>query len=263
MAGYGKVALSAMIPIFSRMNYETFCLPTALISNTLSYGDFKILDTTEYMEGTIQVWERLGFEFPAVCTGYIASEKQADLVNRYCRKLKEKGSVVIVDPIMADDGVFYNGISEKIVHGMRKLCSVAEVILPNMTEACFLAGTDYRDQFSKDGVKKLTDSLLDLGPRNVIITSCRIDGQTCTVVRTSGDTDLRILRCHLIPASFPGTGDIFTSIVAGDYLQGRNLTDSAGEAMKLIEKLIAANQKNIDKDAGIPVEYYLDLIQRL
>ena len=260
MAGYGKIALPVMIPIFSRMNYETFCLPTALVSNTLAYGDFEILDTTEYMEGAMQVWDRLGFRFPAVCTGFIASEKQADLVSRYCRKLKKAGTVVLVDPIMADDGVLYNGIGKETIRSMQELCSAADVILPNMTEACFLTGIDYQENFSENEVRRLTDSLLCLGAGGVIITSCRVNGHMGTAVRESAQADLQMLQYRLIPVSFPGTGDIFTSIVTGSYLQGSSLADSAQKAMQVIEKIIAANMDSIDKNAGIPIEHYLGLI---
>ncbi len=94
MAGYGKVALSVMIPVFSHMKYETFNLPTVLISNTLDYGNFDILDTTEYMQNTLRVWNELQFSFDAICTGFIVSERQASLVYEYCKEQRKKGHVI-------------------------------------------------------------------------------------------------------------------------------------------------------------------------
>ena len=128
MAGYGKVALSVMIPVFSHLKYETFNLPTALVSNTLDYGQFDILDTTEYMRNTLSVWKNLSFSFDAVCTGFIVSEKQSALVYEYCKEQRKNGTLVFVDPIMGDDGKRYNGITDESVMYMRKLCSTADVI---------------------------------------------------------------------------------------------------------------------------------------
>ena len=101
MPGYGKVALSAMIPVLSHMGFDLYNLPTALVSNTLDYGRFDILDTTEYMGNTVRIWEELGFSFDCICTGFIVSEKQAELIAEYCASQKRKnGAKVFVDPIM-------------------------------------------------------------------------------------------------------------------------------------------------------------------
>lgn len=141
LAGYGKVALSVMIPIFSHLKFETFNLPTALVSNTFDYGKFDILDTTAYMRNTIGIWDQLGFSFDAICTGFIASKEQSQLVTDYCRRHKERnGAKIFVDPVMADNGFLYNGVTFETVLYLRELCSTADVVLPNITEACFLTG---------------------------------------------------------------------------------------------------------------------------
>lgn len=141
LAGYGKVALSVMIPIFSHLKFETFNLPTALVSNTFDYGKFDILDTTAYMRNTIGIWDQLGFSFDAICTGFIASKEQSQLVTDYCRRHKERnGAKIFVDPVMADNGYLYNGVTFETVLYLRELCSTADVVLPNITEACFLTG---------------------------------------------------------------------------------------------------------------------------
>ena len=133
MAGYGKVALSAMIPVLSHMRHNIYNLPTALVSNTLDYGKFEILETTDYMEHTIQVWEKLGFSFDAVSTGFIVSEEQAKLIAEFCRQQREKGTAIFVDPIMGDEGKLYNGITEKTISHMRELVRVSDYMVPNYT----------------------------------------------------------------------------------------------------------------------------------
>jgi pyridoxine kinase len=110
MAGYGKVATAAMLPILSYMGLPVYNLPTALVSNTLDYGKFEILDTTDYMEKTLAVWDELGFAFDAVATGFITNARQAQLIANFCGRQQERGVPVFVDPIMGDEGHLYNGI---------------------------------------------------------------------------------------------------------------------------------------------------------
>lgn len=121
MAGYGKVALSAMIPIMSNMKFQVYNLPTALVSNTLDYGKFDILETTGYMKNSMRVWDELGFAFDTIATGFLVSEDQTKLVAEYCEKKKSQGAFIFVDPIMGDDGVLYNGVTENTVGYMRQI----------------------------------------------------------------------------------------------------------------------------------------------
>jgi hypothetical protein len=104
--------MAAMLPILSYMGVSAFNLPTALVSNTLNYGRFNILETTDYMRGVLPVWQELGFRFDAVCTGLMFSEDQARLVADYCRELREQGTTIFVDPVMGDAGELYNGIKD-------------------------------------------------------------------------------------------------------------------------------------------------------
>lgn len=256
MTGYGKVALSAMIPVFSHLKFETFNLPTALISNTLDYGIFDILDTTEYMQNTLQVWNELSFSFDAICTGFIVSEKQAYLVSEYCKEQRKTGTYIFVDPIIGDNGKRYHGITEKTIPYMKRLCSIADVIVPNITEACFLSDHAIKDTYSKYEIEEITKRLHELGAKALIITSANIDGNMFTVVKNSADEAIIFLPYEEIPVRFPGTGDIFMSMIVGHYLKSGNLLKSVETAMRQIERIIRANQKNTDKYKGIPIEQF-------
>ena len=124
-----------MLPILTQMGHTTYNLPTALVSNTLDYGQFNVLETTDYMRGTIPVWHRLGFRFDAVCTGLMFSEEQATLVSSYCRQLQREGTTVFVDPIMGDGGRLYNGISDTQVQLMKEMVGVADLTFdPGISE---------------------------------------------------------------------------------------------------------------------------------
>ena len=285
LAGYGKVALSVMIPIFSHLKFETFNLPTALVSNTFDYGKFDILDTTAYMRNTIGIWDQLGFSFDAICTGFIASKEQSQLVTDYCRRHKERNGVkVFVDPVMADNGYLYNGVTFETVLYLRELCSTADVVLPNITEACFLTGvkvngeertllgasaatttsatlTRHRLSFSADEIDSIVAGLKELGAKNVVITSANLEGRSCTIVGKEGQEGWRPFYYKEIPAQFAGTGDTFTSLVASSVMRGNPLEEAVPKAMKVMEYLISTNFQNEDKYKGIPIEQYLDSIK--
>lgn len=203
LAGYGKVALSVMIPIFSHLKFETFNLPTALVSNTFDYGKFDILDTTAYMRNTIGIWDQLGFSFDAICTGFIASKEQSQLVTDYCRRHKERnGAKVFVDPVMADNGFLYNGVTFETVLYLRELCSTADVVLPNITEACFLTGVK---------VKGAERALLGASAAAATTSASSAAATTSATPATSATTTSATLTRHRLSFS----AEEIDSIVAG------------------------------------------------
>ena len=140
MCGYGKVALSAMLPVLSHMGYRIHNLPTALVSDTLNYPKFYIHDTTEYVRQSLAIWEELGFEFDAISTGFIVTEEETRIISDFCHRRAQKGTKVFVDPIMGDNGKLYAGVPESTIGLMRRLLECAEYAVPNYTEACLPIG---------------------------------------------------------------------------------------------------------------------------
>lgn len=257
MCGYGKVATAAMLPILSYMGNLVYNLPTALVSNTLDYGKFNILETTDYITGVFPVWRELGFSFDAIATGFIASERQAAIVAKYCREEAEKGSVILVDPIMGDEGKLYNGVTPSTINSMRQMVSVAHLIFPNYTEACYLTDTAYKAEgITEEEVLLLVEKLRALGAKSVLITSILLADGSHVVAGYEGEFFL--LPYDEIPVHFPGTGDIFSAIVDGHLLRGDSLRDSARIAMDTLSHWIEANKENKDKNRGIPLERHLE-----
>ncbi len=261
LAGYGKVATAAMLPILSYMGYPVYNMPTALVSNTLDYGRFNILETTDYIQGVFPVWKELGFRFDAIATGFICSARQARMVADYCREQAANGTQIFVDPIMGDEGKLYNGVTEDRVECMREMISVAHLIFPNYTEAAYLTNTPYK----KEGVTRmeamaLLDKLRDMGTLSALITSVLVDGQTSVVGYNHKDNAYFLLPYTEIPVHFPGTGDMFSAILIGHLLKGESLPESTSAAIDALYRLIAANKDNEDKNRGIPVENYLSML---
>ena len=266
MAGYGKVALAAIIPILSSAHHQVFNLPTALVSNTLDYGTFDILETTGYMRGAIDAWEKLGFEFDAVATGFLVSEEQTKLVADFCHARHETGATVFVDPIMGDEGKLYNGVSEATVGFMREMCGSADVVMPNFTEAAFLTGLfTERTAPGAEGLthaeaKELVAGMHELGAAKVVVTSCAVNGEHTTLVSEGAGSELTTLTYDEVPVRFPGTGDIFSAVLIADILGGAGLVASTRRAMDVVRDLLVRCEHNEDKFKGIPIELYLDRI---
>lgn len=259
LPGYGKVALSAMFPVLSAMGCDIYNLPTALVSNTLDYGKFEIMDTTDYMKNTLDVWKALDFSFDCICTGFIVSEAQVKLVGDYVREQKENGVFAVVDPIMGDDGHLYNGITEATVENMRKLCEVADIITPNFTEAAFLADM-FQDKLyvSHGEARQLMEKLSGQGKRSVVMTSVACDdGKHYVCGYSHRDNEYFEIPFDMIPVRFPGTGDLFSAFMVGDVIHGVPLKEAVQKAMERISKLIEKNQGNEDKYKGIPIEQFL------
>ncbi len=239
LPGYGRVALSAMMPILSNMGYQLYNLPTALISNTLNYGKFEILDTTDYMINTLKVWEKLGLSFQALSTGFILSENQMEFLMGLFKKQSERGVILFCDPVMGDVGKLYNGVSEKIVDGMRNLVKYADYIVPNYTEASFLSGIEYTDgPLEEDDVKGMMDSLRNMGAKSVVVTSVRMGKGSSVAGYDDKKKEYFILPYEPVPGRFPGTGDLFSAVMMGEVLRGTELKYSVKAAMDFVRDLI-------------------------
>ena len=272
LPGYGKVALAAMVPLFSRMGHFPYQVPTAVVSNTLDFGKFRIQDMTDYMRDTIKVWDELGFDPDCICTGFVLSEEQVELIGDYIRSRKprmdeiqnvDNGRLVMVDPIMADGGKLYNGIGMERVAAMRKLVSYSDVMVPNMTEAGFLTGIcPGRERASAAELRELIDGLHKLSGKSVVITSVQ-DSETeehlvCGYDHKSGQY-FRVPFTFL-PVRVAGSGDIFSTVMTGKLLNGESLEAAVREAVRVLTALIRENQSHLDEYKGILVERYWELL---
>ena len=264
MCGYGKVALAAMLPILSNLGHSVYNLPTALESNTLDYGKFTILDTTDYMVEAIAVWKELGFQFDCITTGFLASAAQVGIIREFISGQKKEGLLVMTDPIMGDDGKLYNGVTEETVDNMRRLIGVADVIVPNLTEAEFLTGLcQGKPDLSAAEARRVVDSLLAFGPRSVVITS-GVEEETGHHVVWGYDHQSGsyfTLPYRFIQVHFPGTGDMFSAVLVGKLLAGTPMRSAVQQAMDILERLIFLEQDEIEKNKGIRIEKFLSLLK--
>lgn len=242
LSGYGRASLTVAIPILSHMGFQVCPLPTAILSAHSEYKNFRSLDLTDFMEEFIMHWKELGLSFDAIYSGYLASERQMDIVSRFFDDFKRENNFILVDPVLGDHGKLYPGLTSRMVDGMRELCSKAKIITPNLTEAQFLLGASNQEEISTETAIEWCKALSQLGPEHVIITSA--PGHQSGVVATIAynRTDQRTWRviCDHIPAAYPGTGDAFASVITGCMLNGDSLPEALDRAVHFINMGIKA-----------------------
>ena len=265
MPGYGKVALAAMLPILSNFGHSIYNLPTALVSNTLDYGTFTILDTTEYMKKAIAAWKELGFSFDCITTGFVASAEQVDIIRDFIDSQRKEGLLVMTDPIVADDGKLYNGVTEDTVDNMRRLIGVADVIVPNLTEAAFLTGRCVgQESLTREEARGVVDGLLAFGPRSVVVTS-GVETETGSHVvwgYNHKNGAYFTIPYEFVKVHFPGTGDMFSAVLVGELLAGKGLEAAVRRAMDVLETLILLERGEREKNKGIRIEKYLSILSQ-
>lgn len=242
LSGFGGGSLSAVIPILSAMGIQVCSLPTAILStHTGGFTDFHFRDLTDDMRLIITHWRRLSLSFAAIYSGFLGSVEQIGIVRDFIRDFRNPDTLVVVDPVLGDDGKLYDTMAEGMVAGMRSLVASADVITPNITEAGLLLGeTTLPAPSDTAEIKAWTRALSNLGPRCVIITSVPEESVRGTSVVAYDREAGRYWKvaCPYIPACYPGTGDIFASVISGSLLQGDSLPLSLDRAVQFVSMAI-------------------------
>ena len=223
LSGIGRTSLMAVIPILSTMGFNVCPLPTALLSNHSQYPDFSFLDLTEEMPRIIDQWEKLGVTFDAIYTSYMGSPRQIEIVCGFIERFRTADTLVVVDPVLGDNGHLYSKMTQEMVEEMRRLACRADVLTPNVTEAFALLDRPYKTDCTTEELKDLIAELSEMGPDTVIITGVPVPGQsglTSVIARSKSDLRTWKVTCPYLPAHYPVTGDSFTSVITGSLLQG-------------------------------------------
>ena len=243
LSGMGRVSLTVVIPILSTMGFQVCPLPTAVLSNHTQYPSFSFLDLTDEMPRIIAEWEKLGVQFDAIYTGYLGSPRQVHIVSDFIDSFRQPDSLVMIDPVLGDNGKLYANFKMEMVKEMQQLIKKADVITPNMTELFYLLDIPYKDYLTDEELKTYLRQLSDKGPKIVIVTSVPVVGDinktSVYAYNREGDRYWKIT-CSYLPAHYPGTGDTFTSVVTGALLQGDSLPVALDRAAQFILQGIRA-----------------------
>lgn len=243
LSGVGHVSLMAVIPVLSSMGFQVCPLPTAVLSTHTQYPTYSFLDLTEEMEHIIENWEKLGIRFDTFYTGYLGSPKQAQIVEAFISKFRRENDMVVVDPVLGDNGHLYKGITGKMVTEMKRLVRQADIITPNLTELYYLLDMPSQEHITDAELKKALKALSDQGPSIVIATSVPVSGDprsTSVYAYNRFGNRYWKVTCPYLPAHYPGTGDTFTSVITGSLMQGDSLPIALDRATQFILQGIRA-----------------------
>ncbi|MCI7551688.1 MAG: pyridoxamine kinase [Actinomycetaceae bacterium] len=236
----GQCSLTVALPILSACGQETAILPSAVLStHTAGFTGYTFRDLTEDMPGIEAHWEKEGIEFDAVYTGYLGSAHQIDYVKSIAGHRLKAGKPFIVDPAMADNGTLYPGFDDDFVQAMARLAFSADIILPNLTEACLLTGYEYKETYDRAYIDGLLEALVSKGAKTIVLTGIGYEkGRTGVVVYENGNYQYYEHE-HITPGSH-GTGDVYSASFVGALLHDHSTFDAAQIAADYTVRCIKA-----------------------
>ena len=261
----GKCSLTVALPIISAAGVEAGVIPTAVLSTHTAFPKFTFCDLTDEIQKISDTFEELSIDFDAVYTGYLGSFEQLDLVDKFFDRFGDKAQIVI-DPVMADNGQLYKGFTPEFARAMAKLCSKADLILPNLTEASFMLGIPYNPSYDEAYVRDVLKKLTDLGAKRAALTGVSFSDDKIGVYLYDSEKDEYYSYFNeKLPAAFHGTGDIYASATVGAMMRGFSVAEALSIAVDFT--LVTMKKTLADKDHrfyGVNFEealpYYIDRI---
>lgn len=238
LSGFGRASLTAIIPILSAMGIQVCPVPTAILStHTGGFQNYVFIDLTDQLEKYMRHWKELNITLDCFYTGFLGSPRQIDIISYLLDEFSEQEPLVVIDPVMGDNGTLYQTMGPEMVEKMKVFIKHADIITPNFTEAALLLDKPYRERITENEIKEWLFRLSDMGPKTVIITSVPDEQSkkyTYVVAYDREDHRYWKVKCDYIPAFFPGTGDAFTSVIVGSILQGDSLPLALDRAVQFI-----------------------------
>ena len=241
----GKCSITIALPVISAMGVETVILPTAVLSTHTMFKNFTVRDLTEDLIPITDHWKKEYVKFDAIYTGYLGSAEEIDIAKRIFKEFRTDDMLVFIDPVMADNGKLYSAFDMEYAKLNAGLCGKADIIVPNVTEACFMTDTEYKEEYDEAYVLNLLDKLSKLGAKKVVLTGIGLsDGKTGVYGLDTETGEKIIYQNDRVNASYHGTGDIFASVAVGAIVRGIKLEDAFKIAADYTADTIAETLKN-------------------
>ena len=260
----GRCSLTVALPIISAAGVEAGILPTAVLSTHTQFKKFTFCDLTGEIEKISEAFSELDIDFDAIYTGYLGSFEQLSLVSDLFDRNRAAGSSIVIDPVMADNGVLYKGFTPEFAKEMAKLCGKADLILPNLTEASFMLDVPYNPNYDEEYIRELLVKLTNLGCRRAALTGISFDKSKLGVYAYDSLTGEYFYYCNdYLPVSYHGTGDIFASSVVGAMMNGHTVNSALKVAVDFTLEAIRLTMADDDRRFyGVNFEQAIPMLVR-
>ena len=261
----GKCSLTIALPVISALGSETVILPTAVLSTHTMFKNFTCKDLSDQIEPISDHWKSEGVTFDAIYTGYLGSRQQIDQVRKLIGDFKRHGTVVVIDPVMADNGKLYPAFDMDYVKKNAELCAMADIIVPNITEASLMTGMEYRERYDEGYIRQLLAKLTELGAGISVLTGVSLEeGKTGVMGYDRVSGEYYRYQNRRIDASYHGTGDLFSSACVGELMKGKDWRNAMRIAADYTAHTIEVTLKNPKKPwYGVDFESTLPELMRM
>lgn len=257
-SGWSRCSLTVAIPILTAMGFHCAPVPTAILSNHTGYDDYFFDDYTEKIDMYLEQWKKVDppLEFSSIYTGFLGSHSQIDCVLRFAEYFKKESTILLVDPVMGDEGKTYPTYTKEMCEDMKRLVSVSDYATPNVTEACILSDINYTsEEISDDDAQQIALKIADLGCKNVVITGLRRKDRIINYCYESGNKRFFSVSEKESYGAYCGTGDVFASLLTGAVTRGMTFEDAVKFASKITcIGVKESSEMGIDKLEGIAAD---------
>lgn len=259
MSGYGRCSLTVAMPILSVMGHQCCPVPTAILSNHTEFPVYFFDDYTSKMRDYIGKWKELNLHFECISSGFLGSAEQIQIVLEFVEQFCDEDTFVIVDPVMGDHGKRYVTYTEEMCEEMKQLVGYADVVTPNVTEACILTGIPYKETgWTRKELLNMAMMLQMMGAKSVVITGVREGNYYTNVVLERGSREATFVKTKSAGNQRPGTGDVFASVLTGSVLNGKSLHDATEKAAKFVKDcILKSDELDIPHGNGVCFEEIL------
>ena len=257
LSGSSRCSLTVALPVLAAMGMQCCVLPTAILSNHTGYKDYFFEDYTNNMEHFSENWKKQQLSFDCIYSGFLGSDRQIEIVEKFISDFSEDDTIVVVDPVMGDNGKIYTTYTDSMCVRMRNLASLADVVTPNITEACALAGLPYPGEFiSVEEAHRLAVAIHSMGSGVVVITG--IKGADTVSNYVFDGSEGKLFTSAITPKYYTGTGDLFASVLCGLVVKGKSIFDAVDFTTKYVHKVTEYSlNMNMHENDGVCFEKFM------
>ncbi len=258
ISGFGRCSAAVSLPVISHMRIQACLLPTSIFSNHTGFPSYYYSDFTDKMPRFMEEWNKLDLRFEGIASGFLGSAEQIEIVREFIRQFRDERTQVIIDPVMGENGKAYPTYTEEMCDKMKHLVEYADILTPNVTEACMLTGMHFKDKnWQRKELLEMMARLRELGAKKIVVSGLD-SGQFISNAVSVSPGECKLIRQKRVGKVRSGTGDIFSSIIAADCVNGVDFEASVRKAAAFVQECIRVTERlDIPETDGVCFEEVL------